>query len=499
MIGPSIALALGTLVSEDLSCVAAGLLVADGRLGIAWALAACFVGILAGDLGLFAAGRLAGRSILRLPGLKRIAPSSLDRASSWLEQRGAFVILLSRFSPGLRLPVYLAAGLTRVRLRQVTLWFAVACALWVPLLVGSAALFGSAVAHRLPLLGLVAAILLAAAKLRDRAARLSVQVFFSRVLQWEFWPIWAAYLPLVPYLLLLACRYRSATVFTATNPGILAGGLAGESKWDILQRLSAAGTLIAHSELVSASYTAPSFPIVLKPDVGERGQGVAIIRSMDEMHRYLASASRRIIAQEYVPGLEFGVFYCRYPGDQRGRILSITEKRLPELIGDGRSTVRELILKDRRAVILASVYLRNVQRDPESVPPAGERVPLTEIGAHSRGAIFTDASHLITRELEVAIEAISRTHPGFYFGRYDLRVESREALRAGRGFKVLELNGVGAEPTHIYDPSISVITKYRILAAHWRTAFAIGAIHRARGVTVPTLRRLWREVGPKAA
>lgn len=259
----------------------------------------------------------------------------------------------------------------------------------------------------------------------------------------------------------------------------------GESKWDILRQLQRAGDYIARSEMLQPDdISAPAFPIVLKPNVGERGRGVAIVRSDQDLHRYMATARDEIIVQEYVTGIEFGVFYVRYPDEERGRIVSITRKRLPEVTGDGRSTVLELILNDARAFCIAGTYLHSIGRDPASVPRHGERIQLAEIGSHCRGAIFLNATHLKTEAMENAIDSISKAHPGFYFGRFDLRAESVEAFQQGRGFKILELNGVGAEATHIYDPVVGIREAYRVMRAQWRMAFEIGAINRTRGARV---------------
>ena len=180
--------------------------------------------------------------------------------------------------------------------------------------------------------------------------------------------------------------------------------------------------------------------------------------------------------QQYVSGEEFGVFYYRYPGEPEGRIYSITRKLFPRVMGDGRSSVKELIARDPRARRIASAYL--AQSDGARVPGAGESVPLVEIGSHCRGTVFLDGADLETEALRRAIDGAARAHPGFYFGRFDLRAESAEALQAGR-FHILELNGVAAEATHIYDPAVSVWEAYRVLFRQWRIAFEIGARCRA--------------------
>jgi membrane protein DedA with SNARE-associated domain len=477
--GQFLLIAIGTFVSEDLTCVATGALIASGRIGWFPGVLACVVGIYAGDLLLYAAGRAAGRPILR----RLVSNDKLERASQWLAERGAGVVLLSRFTPGLRLPTYVAAGMLRTRFWTFNAYFLFAALVWTPLLVGGAAAAGKG-APRFALALAPLALMRVSWRTRRRiVGRL------KRVVQWEFLSPWVAYLPVAPYILWLACKHRCLTLFTAANPGIPSGGFVGESKSAILARLP----FVPEFRVVPPGVrTAPvdAFPIVLKPDVGERGKQVAIARTQHDVEQYLSCAAASTIVQTYVGGLEFGVFYCRRPGEAEGRILSITEKRFPEVVGDGRSSVADLVLRDRRAVSLAHVY-----RASDRVPAAGERVKLVEIGSHCRGAIFLDGSRYDTRALRAGIDTAAKSHPGFYFGRFDLRAPSIEDLQAGR-FSILELNGVSAEPTHIYDPAVSLADAYRALYRHWRLAFEIGAANRAAGAPPTTLRELLAPVAP---
>jgi hypothetical protein len=321
--------------------------------------------------------------------------------------------------------------------------------------------------------------------------------FLRRKVQWEFWPMWAMYLPLLPYLLFLAAKHRSLTLFTAANPGIPSSGLVGESKSQILGHLAKVPDAVGEFILVPAgsSVRNDEFPIVLKPDIGERGSGVAIVRSQQEANAYLRAATGDTIMQRYIPGCEFGIYYVRYPDEPRGRVLHVTEKRFPSVKGDGHSSLRELILRDPRAVCIAAAYFSVAKLPLGAVPAAAERVQLVEIGSHCRGAIFLDGSRLITPALTAAADRVSQAHPGFYLGRYDVRAESVEALQRGE-FRVIELNGVSAEATHIFDPAISLVVAYRVMRSHWRTAFEIGAINKARGFVPMRLGELLRLVLP---
>ena len=334
--------------------------------------------------------------------------------------------------------------------------------------------------------------------LRQHESRRRLIGFMKRKIRWEFWPAWAAYLPLLPYLIYLAIRYRSTTLFTAANPGMFCGGLIGESKSEILRHLNNVPGAVADFVLLPAGATlgVEEFPVVVKPDVGERGTGVAIVRSVEELNHYLQNATGDTIVQRYVPGCEYGIYYVRYPDEGNGRVLYVTEKHFPSVTGDGRNSLQHLILSDPRAVCMASAYLRVAKTPVDSVPTAGQQVQLVEIGSHCRGTVFLNGSHLITRELTNSIDRISQAHPGFHLGRFDVRTGSAEALQRGE-FQVIELNGVSAEATHVYDPAVSIREAYQVMAQHWRTAFEIGAINRARGVSAMSARALLRLLLPK--
>jgi hypothetical protein len=270
-------------------------------------------------------------------------------------------------------------------------------------------------------------------------------------------------------------KHRSLTLFTAANPGIPAGGLAGESKSEILNQLASSGAVAKYT--VVQGPVATEFPVVLKPDVGERGSGVVIAHSPKDLNAHLQPG---MILQEYVPGVEFGVFYYRHPSEPRGRILSLTHKKFPILVGDGVGTLEKLILADARAVAIASVYLARHPDAKTRVPAAGERVQLVNIGSHCRGAVFVDGNEYITEALATRVDQIARHFSGFYFGRFDVRSPSIEHFKRGE-FLILELNGVTSEPTHIYDPRVSLTAAYRAMFTQWRLAFEIGAANRAVG------------------
>ncbi len=503
---------LATFISEDAACIAAGSAAASGRIGLATAVAACMLGIFAGDMLLYAIGRTAGPRLLASRIVRRFATESrIAKATQWLTANGASAVFLSRFVVGLRLPTYVAAGALRLDIRRFAIYFFVAAAIWTPVLVISAAWSQPFIFSGNALVGAVVLIIALRLILRlgsRRGRRLTIGRL-RRIIEWEFWPLWLFYIPVVIHVIRLGIRHRSLAAFTAANPAFPAGGFKGESKSAIYEAIAArnrelpfmlryirldadacSGSKIAsaHRFLTEAGI---SFPVAVKPDQGERGFGVRIAYTEAELDAAIAAADGALIVQEFAGGIEAGVFYYRRPSEPEGHIFSITEKHFPVVFGDGVSSVEELILSDRRAICLAEKYFEQLGDRIDQVPEAGESVTLIDIGTHSRGAVFLDSERLRTAELERSLDAICRRIDGFYFGRFDLRADSIEDMMAGR-FRIIELNGVTSESTNIYDPKYSLRDAYGILFRQWELAFEIGAENIGRGTPRTGVRELLR-------
>ena len=503
-------IAFATLISEDLACIGAGLLVTQGVISFGAAAGGAFIGIFGGDLLLFWAGHHWGKAALRRAPLKWfIKEAAIRDSSKWFAQKGPIVVLLSRFVPGSRLPTYFTAGMLHTKFWLFFLYFLFAGLVWAPMLVWLSMKLGqqiietlftyklytlAAISATAILLWLLFQIVIPMFTFKGRRLLLSR---WRRLTRWEFWPGWIFYPPVVVYILYLGIRYRHPVLFTAANPAIPMSGVVGESKTAILDGLKARPDLIARYERIEADLEPQqkeravisfldrhglSFPCVLKPDAGQRGLGVAIIRNRQALTAYFEVPRPVTVVQEYVPGFEFGVFYYRMPGQPRGHIYSITEKRFPIVIGDGKHDLEYLILKDARAVCMAPLYLRLMEDRRYTVPAEDESVQLVELGTHCRGAVFHDGRWIKTTELERAIDELSLGFDGFYFGRYDVRVPSLDEFRAGRGFKVIELNGVTSESTNIYNPGNALFDAYPVLFKQWKIAFKIGDRNRRLGV-----------------
>lgn len=136
-------LAFSTLISEDLACLAAGTFAAQDKINLALAVLACFLGIFIGSILLFLIGRLGGTSVLKLKIVKKfISEKTIEQAKKFLDKYGIWAVFLSRFTPGLRLPIYVLAGILQTSFLKFTLFFFIAAAVWTPILVGGSAWLG---------------------------------------------------------------------------------------------------------------------------------------------------------------------------------------------------------------------------------------------------------------------------------------------------------------------------------------------------------------------
>ena len=134
---------LFTLITEDISCVAAGLAITSSITTWPVALTGCIAGILFGDLTFFFLGYYVGRPVMRWWPFNRLfKDQQLQLADKWFSQNGVWVIVLSRFTPGLRGPVYLSAGFSKMSKLKFTLALSISALFWAPMMIGLAHLIG---------------------------------------------------------------------------------------------------------------------------------------------------------------------------------------------------------------------------------------------------------------------------------------------------------------------------------------------------------------------
>ncbi|MCF6350268.1 MAG: D-alanine--D-alanine ligase [Flavobacteriaceae bacterium] len=310
---------------------------------------------------------------------------------------------------------------------------------------------------------------------------------YIKLTQWEYWPTFMFYIPLIPFYITESIKSKSFTFYLNTNPTIKYSGDGTESKYKTIkmvpEEFRPKSILLNEFEnitttLVKITKAKIKFPLIAKPDLGFRGYLVKKINSEKELQNYLQkNNSIKILIQEYLNYKnECGILYYRYPNEQKGKITSITLKKFLKVKGNGISTLTELISVDKRAYLYMNL-LQNIHQDKlKNIPSKNEIVILTVIGNHSKGTEFLNGNYLIDTVLEKTFDKLNKQIKGWYFGRLDIKYNDFKDLRLGKDFKILEINGIIAEPTHIYDASYkganyakAIIT----LKENWRTIFKI--------------------------
>ena len=322
--------------------------------------------------------------------------------------------------------------------------------------------------------------------------------FWIKLLHWEYWPSFVVYAPAAFFYVYFALRSRRLFYFTPVNPVIETGGVFGESKINILNRIPAEvlpKTVFIAKENQTAPYIIEAgknaginFPFIAKPDVGERGFLVEIIKGEAALTDYLKQINAPLIIQELVTSpIELSVLHYRMPDADKGKITSICIKRTLFVVGDGQSTIAALMQKKPRARLQLARFQENYPTILERIPAKGEEVELEPIGNHSRGTTFLNGNHLHSEKLERVFDKIAFQMEGIYYGRFDLKCESIELLEKGEGIKILEFNGVAGEPAHIYDPEYPVWKAYRDIYRHFKIIYKIGQVQHEKGIAAMNL------------
>lgn len=328
----------------------------------------------------------------------------------------------------------------------------------------------------------------------------------------EFWPLWVMYMPVAVQWLLLAIRYRSLTLPLIANPVIKLSGMVGAAKsslfdsagenarqwilpWRVYRVSGHSVDTQKTTVLASLEEAGLHLPIVAKPDIGCRGAGVKLLQNETQLAQYLEGFPiggviqfQRLSAWE----AEAGVFYVRYPGEERGKITSLTLKYTPFVLGDGKSTLEELIGRDARAATVSHLYADRHRENWQRVIPEGEPYRLVFSASHCRGAIFRDGAQYIDERLAVTLDRIFDDIPGFHYGRLDIKFRDLDALMAGEEFEIIEINGASSESIHIWDRNASLGEAFTTLLQQYRTLFKLGDANRRRGHKAPGIRALWQ-------
>lgn len=321
-----------------------------------------------------------------------------------------------------------------------------------------------------------------------------------KFLNWELWPFPLRYFPLFPLWFWYCLKARSFWFFTASNPTITFGGFEGEGKeemYNLLPQHLYPKTIFIQPgiewndvkhQVKTAGFT---YPFCVKPDVGMKGLLFRWVHSEDELKVYHEAMPVLYMVQAIAEEkLEVSVFYYYFPWQQQGIISGFIQKDRLEVKGDGVHTIKQLILQHPLAKHRMEELRQKHEKNFETVPAAGETYILAHAANLNRGASFSSLHHHADEQLLAIFDDLcDRTQ--FYYGRYDIKCESVEALRQGR-FTILEFNGAGAEPNHVYHAGYSWLAALLIIARHWQALYRISVYNHRKGLAYWSFSKGWK-------
>lgn len=320
-----------------------------------------------------------------------------------------------------------------------------------------------------------------------------------KILNWEYWNTNVIYFPIFFYWIYLSIKARSLGFFNASNPKIINGGFALESKkeiYDLIPKENYPETLFfkANQKIDTIKKALEStnihFPFIIKPDVGLQGLRVEKINSWESLNKYLQKTNYDFLVQECINyPLEVGVFYYRMPNENKGVISGIVYKEFLIITGNGINTVKELIEQNPRFSLQLETLKKKYGNKLNDILAKDETLNLVPYGNHVRGSKFTDVSHWINENLTQTINTICLQIPDFHFGRLDIMFKSREDLEQGKNFSIIELNGAGSEPTHIYDPKHSIFFAWKEIIRHYNILYKISTYNHQKGYSYLNLQQ----------
>ena len=312
-----------------------------------------------------------------------------------------------------------------------------------------------------------------------------------KIANWEYWSVYSIYLPLFPVWLYCAYKARTLLFFHGANPSIKYGGMAMESKkeiYDLIPENWIPKTVFVSSEisfneiLSELKSQTVNFPVIVKPNIGLKGLGVVQVENVNELENYQKNNDCDFLIQEKISYQnEVGIFYHRFPDEKKGKITGMVKKEFLSVKGNGRKTLRELVMENPRSAFQIKAIEKKMGSEMQKTVPENEEIILIPFGSHTRGAKFIDISSDVTEKLEQKIDEICTKVNGFYFGRLDVMFENLELLKAGKNLKIIEINGAKSEPTHMYDPKHSLFFAWKEITKHWKIMAEISRKNHEKG------------------
>ena len=230
------------------------------------------------------------------------------------------------------------------------------------------------------------------------------------------------------------------------------------------------GQSVANVEAAWAAATSIGVPVVVKPQDGNQGRGVATNLTTQEQvtaayHAALVeSGSEQVIVEKFAPGHDYRLLVVG------GRVVAAARREPAQVFGDGAHTVKELIdivnldprRGDHHATVLSKIKLDAVSLavlgdqgyTPESVPAAGANVLIRRNGNLSTGGTAIDVTERVHPQVAArAIEAAAVV--GLDIAGVDVVAMDISRPLDEQGGVVVEVNAAPGLRMHL-DPSVGI-------------------------------------------
>jgi cyanophycin synthetase len=173
------------------------------------------------------------------------------------------------------------------------------------------------------------------------------------------------------------------------------------------------GRVVTSSEDAWAAAQEIGVPVVVKPQDGNQGRGVAVnLHAREQVVAGYAAAlarSEEVIVEKYAPGADYRLLVIN------NKLVAAARREPPQVMGDGRRTIRELVDEVNRDPRRGEHHATSLSKIPldaialgvlaeqgltaESVPAAGQLVLLRRNANLSTGGSATDVTDLVHPEV----------------------------------------------------------------------------------------------------
>jgi len=289
--------------------------------------------------------------------------------------------------------------------------------------------------------------------------------------------------------------------FTPSNPTLTFGGFEGESKKEMYEQLprdtypktiyiQPPAPFAEIKRMISdAGFT---YPFVVKPDIGMSGILFRKIEKEDQLRYYHQIMPAVYIIQDLIHyPIEYSVFYYRYPNHSKGVITGFLQKEPLAVTGNGKDSLLRLIHHHSKAKHRLDELVNWHKDQLENIIPFGQKYYLTLAANLSRGGNFINLHTEIDEQLTTVFDKLNHHSGQFFYGRYDLKAGSLDDLKKGQNFLLLEFNGSGAEPNHIYNSGYTLFGAYKEILKHWEILYQVSLYNRRQGFKPWPFMRGW--------